>query len=69
MQQHNKNQSKKYQSITALRIRRSGKKEADYSDALGNKKKVGRDRSGWEYNNCLAKEWKPNQVLLYFFSF
>lgn len=30
----------------SARIRRSGKKEGDYSDALGNKKKVGKDRSG-----------------------
>lgn len=50
-------------------ISRSGNKEGDYSDALGNKKKGGRDRS-WEEED---DEWVDVQlsskgvgVLLYF---
>lgn len=59
MQQHNKNQSKKYQSISVCRIRRSGDTEGDYSDALGNKNKVGKNGSGEEEED----EWVGIQQL------
>lgn len=57
MQQHSKNQSKKFQSMSVRRIRTKGKEEGDYSDALGNKKKVRRDRSGEEED-----EWVEVQL-------
>lgn len=38
----------KYQSISVCRIRRRGKKEGDGTDALGNRKKEGKNRSGEE---------------------
>ena len=54
------------------RIRRRGKKEGDYSDALGNKRKVGRERSGEEDEwvgvqqlSSIGVETKPNFAVFF----
>lgn len=70
MQQHNTNQSEKISIDISARDQEEWwllwcfrkQEERRKGSEWGGGGRVG----GWEHNNCLAKERKPNQVLLYF---